>query len=81
MRHGIKSAAQQYQNVLQKQGFPLVKKKKNDLNNLVERSSEESISEMTNLLHSAGKNEINVTDFVNNDVYIKYQENSLLEKF
>ena len=51
--------------------------KKNDLNNLVERLLEESISDVTNLLHSAGENEINVSDFVNNDWYIKHQENSL----
>ena len=38
---------------------------------------EKFISETTNLLHSVGKNKIRVSDFVNIDKDIDYQENSL----
>ena len=43
----------------------------------MESSLEKSISKMTNLLHSAGKNEINASDLVDINTDIECLENSL----
>ena len=50
---------------------------KDDPNNSVEIPVEESISKMTNLLHSADKNEISASNFMNAGTEIEYQENNL----